>query len=160
MEVPRPSRTCSVSHRGFRPNEPFFSVITEKNGLFVRDDISAERWSGPPDEFIGWWRSTVTHVADNVAQQVSGETMQGLFERLYDMAAVQSGEADSLYILTLLLLRRKLLRYEKEITDEHGSRWLEVYAFHTDTTYQVPVAVPDHGRLEIIQQQLAGLVGR
>ena len=153
MEVPRPSRTCSVSHRDFRPNEPFFSVLTSENGLFVREDIATEHWLGPPEEFFGWWKSTVKHVADNTTQQVSGETLQGLFEHL----TAQPGEADTLYILTLLLLRRKLLRYEKESTDEQGNRLLEVYALHTDMTYQVPVAMPDHERLETIQQQLAAL---
>jgi len=153
VEIPRPSRTCFVSHRDFRPNEPFFSILSDENGLFVRKDIAAEHWQGPPENFFGWWKSTVKHVADTVSQQVSGETLQGLFERL----TAQTGEADTLYILTLLLLRRKLLRYEKEITDEQGNRLLEVYSLHTDRTYQVPVAMPGHERLESIQQQLAAL---
>ena len=153
MEVPRTSRTCAVSRRDFRPNEPFFSVLTDEDGLFVRKDVSPEHWSGPPDVCIGWWQSTVKHVADNAPQQVSGETLQELFERL----TAQPGEADTLYILTLLLLRRKLLRYEREITDEQGNQLLEVFALHTDMLYQVPVAMPNHDRLEAIQQQLAGL---
>jgi hypothetical protein len=79
--------------------------------------------------------------------------LQSLFERLTALP----GEADTLYILTLLLLRRKLLRYEKETADEQGNKLLEVYALHTNMTYQVPVAVPSHERLEEIQQQFAAL---
>jgi hypothetical protein len=150
VEIPRRSRTCAVSHRDFLPNEPFFSVLTGENGQFDRADIAAEHWSGPPQECFSWWKSTVKHVADNAPQQVSGETLQSLFERL----ATQPDEADMFYILTLLLLRRKLLRYEKEVTDEQGNKLLEVYALHTSTTYQVPVAMPNHDRLEEIQQQL------
>ena len=153
IEVPRPSRTCSLSRREFHPNEPFFSVLTGEHESFVRVDIATEHWTGPPQECFGWWKSTVKHVAESTTQQVSGETLQSLFERLSELP----DEADMLYILTLLLLRRKLLRYEKEIADEHGNRVLEVYAFHTDATYQVPVAMPDHDRLEKIQQQLATL---
>jgi len=151
VEIPRPSRTCSVSRRDFSPNESFFSVLIGENGLFVRKDIAAEHWSGPPEEFFGWWKSTAKHVADHTSQQVSGETLQCLFERL----TAQPGEADTLYILTLLLLRRKLLRYERDITDELGNRLLEVYALHSDMTYQIPIAMPGHERLEAIQQQLA-----
>ena len=153
MEIPRPSRTCSISRREFRPNEPFFSVLTEEDDLFTRKDVATEHWSGPPDKCIGWWKSIVKHVTDNVPQHASGETLQNLFERL----TAQPGEMDTLYILTLLLLRRKLLRYEKETADEQGNRLLEVYAMHTDMTYQIPVAMPDHDRLGAIQQQLAGL---
>ena len=153
MEIPRPSRICSISQRDFRPHEPFFSVLTEENGLYVRTDIAAEYWMGPPEEFFGWWKSTVKHVADNISPQISGEDLQSFFERLVALP----GEADTLYILTLLLLRRKLLRYEKEIVDEEGNRILEVYMPHTDRTYPIPVAMPGQKRLEYIQQQIAAL---
>jgi len=138
-------------------------VLTGENSLFVREDIAAEHWIGPPEEFVGWWRSTVKHIADNAPQPVSGETLQSLFEQLVERltveqcTAVQSVETDTLYMLTLLLLRRKLLRYEKEITDEQGSRLLEVSGIHTGITYHIPVAMPSQERLEAIQQQLAAL---
>jgi len=153
VEIPRPSRTCSVSSRDFQPHETFFSVLTGEQNQFVRKDIAAEHWTGPPNEFVGWWKSTVKHVAEQASQHVSSETLQDLFERL----TAQPGEADTLYILTLLLLRRKLLRYERETADEQGNRLLEVYALHTNMMYQVPIAMPDHERLEEIQQQLATL---
>ena len=130
-------------------------MLSGENGHFRRKDIAAEHWTEPPGEIIGWWKSTVKHVAGNASQQVSGETFQELFERL----VAEPSEMDTLYILTLLLLRRKLLRYEKEITDEQGNRLLEVYALHSDTTHQIPVAMPGQERLEAIQQQLATLNG-
>ena len=154
MEIPRPSRTCSISHREFHPNESFFSVLTDEHESFVRTDIATEHWTEPPQECFGWWKSTVKHVAENASQQVSGETLQSFFEKLSELP----DEADTFYVLTLLLLRRKLLRYEKETVDERGNRVLEVYSFHTDLTYQVPVAMPSHERLETIQQQLAILM--
>jgi len=153
VEIPRPSRVCSVSSRDFQPNETLFSVLTGEPGLFVRHDISAEHWTGPPKEFFGWWKSTAKHVAGHGSQQVSGETLHDLFERL----TAQPDEEDTLYILTLLLLRRKLLRYERETVDEQGNRLLEVYALHSNMTYQVPIAMPSHERLEEIQQQLVTL---
>ena len=153
MEIPRPSRSCSLSHRDFLPNEVFFSVLTGEDGQFVRQDIAAEHWNGEPIECFGWWKSTVKHVAENASQQISGETLQNLFERL----TAQPGESDTLYILTLLLLRRKLLRYEKETTDVQGNRLLEVYAIPTGTTYQILAEMPGPERLEAIQQQLAML---
>jgi len=129
-------------------------VLNEEDGLFARKDIAAENWSAPPDECFGWWKSTAKHIAESTPQrQVSGETLQSLFERLNS----QPGDADLLYVLTLLMLRRKLLRYEKEITDEQENRLIEVYSFHTNLTYQVPAAMPNHERLDVIQQQLAAL---
>jgi len=154
VEIPRPARTCSVSQRDFTLNEPFFSVLTGDHSLFVRKDIAAEHWGGPPEEFFGWWKSTAKHISSTIpSQQVSGETLQSLFERLTS----QPGDADMVYILTLLMLRRKLLRYEKESVDEQGNKWIEVYSLHLHQTYHVLTAMPDHERLEVIQQQLAAL---
>ena len=153
MEIPRPSRTCSVSHRDFQPNEPFFSVLTQDAQAFIRKDMIAEHWSGPPQECVGWWQSTVKHVSEHDSQQAAGETLSALFERF----VAQPEEADTLYILTLLLLRRKLLRYEKETVDGQGNKWLEVYALQMDMTYQVPVSMPSHERLEEIQQRITTL---
>ena len=129
-------------------------MLTGEDGLFVRKDIAAEHWTGPPEDFFGWWRSTAKHIAGNPSQQqVSGESLQSLFERLIS----QSSEADTLYILTLLMLRRKLLRYERELTDAEGNRLVEVSSLHTNLTYQIPTAMPNHERLEVIQQTLATL---
>ena len=153
MEVPRPSRSCSISRREFRLNEPFFSVLHSEDGLFIRKDIAVEHWTGPPENTFGWWKSTVKHVGDGISQQVSGETLQGLFDRLLSSPS----EPDTLYILTLLLLRRKILRYEKEIQDEQGNRLLEVYSLQSNLTHQIPVAMPSQERLEEIQQQLSEL---
>ena len=153
VEVPRPSRSCSVSRREFRLNEPFFSVLQGEDGLFIRKDIAAEHWTGPPENIVGWWKSTVKHVGDGTPQPVSGETLQGLFERLL----ASSDEPDTLYILTLLLLRRKMLRYEKETQDDQGNRLLEVYSLQANQTHQIPVAMPSQERLEEIQQRLSGL---
>ena len=153
VEVPRPSRSCSVSRREFRLNEPFFSVLLGEDGLFVRKDIAAEHWTGPPENFTGWWKSTVKHVSEGPSQHGSGETFQSLFDRLI----VQPSEPDTLYILTLLLLRRKILRYEKETQDAQGNRLLEVHALHSNLMHQIPVAMPSQERLEVIQQQLSGL---
>ena len=154
MEIPRPSRTCSVSRRDFRPNEPFFSILFGDDASLVRQDVAAEHWAGPPEKFFGWWKSTAKHVTESPTQrQVTGETLQNFFEQL----AAHPGDTDTLYILTLLLLRRKLLRYEKDIIDEQGNKFLEVYSLQTNRTYHIPVAMPNHGRLEAIQQQLATL---
>ena len=128
-------------------------MLNEDDGSFVRKDIATEHWSVPPETCFGWWKSTAKHIVSSAPQQVASESLQSLFERLI----AQSGEADTLYILTLLMLRRKLLRYEKEITNELGNRLIEVYSLHTNVTYQVPVAMPSHERLEVIQQQLAAL---
>ena len=151
MEIPRPSRICSVSRRDFRPQEPFFSVLSGEEGRFVRQDIAAEHWTGPPDAFAAWWKTTAEHVANDNVPQGTGETLQEFFERL----VVQPGEADTLYILTLLLLRQKVLRYEKETIDEQGNRAMEVYAVQTNMTFHIPIAMPGQERLEVIQRQLA-----
>ena len=152
VEVPRPSRTCSVSRRELRPNELFYSVVSGDCERYIRKDIAADHWTAPPKDCVGWWKSTVKHIRESDVPE-DAETPQSLFARLL----TQPGEPDTLYIVTLLLLRRKQLRYERELTDEQGNRLLEVYSPETNTLYQIPIALPDQDRLEEIQCQLSAL---
>ncbi|MDR0520926.1 MAG: hypothetical protein LBH00_03625 [Planctomycetaceae bacterium] len=153
MDIPRPSRCCSVSHREFLPGETFFSVLTEDGGQFFRQDIAAEHWRQPSQPVFGWWKTAAKQAAaDLPSKQTSNELLFRHFEQL--VRQQNEADAEMLYVLTLLLLRRKWLRYEKETDGGGGNKQIEVYSPQTNLSYQIPAAMPNHDRLEFIQQQL------
>ncbi|MDR0608760.1 MAG: hypothetical protein LBG58_01480 [Planctomycetaceae bacterium] len=154
MEIPRPSRICSVTHRELQPGEVFFSVlIEEKNGV-KRLDIAVENWTGPPSEFLGWWKTRVPDNNDKKIQIAPNDVLLNLFEQL----SLQPENADMRYVLALLLIRRRQFRYEREEENENGQKKLIVYAIKENTTYEIPVAMPDRKRLEEVQKQLSSLI--
>ncbi len=66
--------------------------------------------------------------------------------------------ADSLYVLTLLMLRRRLLRLEETETNDAGQEVFIVYCPKDEQEYQVPVVDPDESRILQIQDELTNLL--
>ncbi|MDR2705499.1 MAG: hypothetical protein LBC02_06945 [Planctomycetaceae bacterium] len=154
MEIPRPSRICSVTNRELQPGEVFFSVLIEEKDNLKRLDISVENWTGPPSEFLGWWKTRVPDNKDKKIQIAPNDVLLNLFEQL----SLQPENADMRYVLALLLIRRRQFRYEREEENENGQKKLIVYAIKENTTYEIPVAMPDRKRLEDVQKQLSSLI--
>ena len=154
MDIPKASRICSVSQRELSPGEIFFSVLTEEKDVVKRLDIAAENWSAPPPEIIGWGKARVPDANDKKAKLAPNDILLNLFEQL----ALQPENADMRYILALLLIRRRLFRYEREDETETGQKTLVVYSIKENATYEIAVAMPDRERLDEVQNHLATLL--
>ncbi|GHT14794.1 hypothetical protein FACS1894170_12070 [Planctomycetales bacterium] len=154
-DVPRPSKTCSVSQREFLPGEEFYSVLTDNDGLVVRADVAAEHWIEPPEHCLAWWKTTA---AENVAKKNIAAPNEALLQ-FFNELSFETDNADVRYVLTLLLLRRRSFRLDKEDTDEAGHKVMFVTSLHDDAVHQVAVAMPNQERLEEIQQLLSERTG-
>ncbi|MGQ9574895.1 MAG: hypothetical protein ACUVUC_06220 [Thermoguttaceae bacterium] len=153
-EIQRFTRHCAATGRELAPGEPFYSVLLVDQGELVRRDYSAAAWQGPPQDAIGWWRSQVPRPEAKRFHWAPNDVMLDFFEQL----ACQPGREDLRYVLALLLLRRRVLRMEREEPDPHGRAVLVAYCPRRETTYKVPVAVPDETRIDQIQDELARLL--
>ncbi|MDR0337702.1 MAG: hypothetical protein LBI18_11485 [Planctomycetaceae bacterium] len=133
----------------------FFSVLIEEKNSLKRLDIAVENWTGPPSEFLGWWKTRVPDNNDKKIQIAPNDVLLNLFEQL----SLQTEKAEIRYVLSLLLIRRRQFRYEREIEDEKGQKKLVVYAIKENMTHEIPVAILDQKKLEEVQKQLSLLVG-
>jgi hypothetical protein len=154
MEVPKAARNCCLTGRELLSGELFFSVLIEENEVFVRRDFASESWKGPPENFIGWWKSTVQNTNEKKIKLAPNEVLLNLFEQI----RTNSGQMDLLYVLSLLLIRRRLFRYDREEQDEYGQKKMFVYAIKENKSFEIPIAMPNLQRLEEIQNQLAELL--
>jgi hypothetical protein len=62
------------------------------------------------------------------------------------------------YVLALLLVRRRVMRLEESQVDAQGGEMIVVYCPRRETTYEVPVVVPEQSRIDKIQEELARLL--
>ena len=76
----------------------------------------------------------------------------------WDELAEQPDRQDMRYVLTLLLIRRRVFRLEEESRDAQGRELLVVYCPRRESTHQVPAVVPDASRIDQIQEELAALL--
>ncbi len=153
-EVQRSSRHCSVTGREFAPGECYYSVLMAEGADLKRVDFAADAWQGPPEDALGWWKS---QVPDRTAARKHWAPNDVMLD-FWDQLAEQPDRQDMLYVLTLLLIRRRVFRLEEENRDAQGRELLVVYCPRREATYQVLVVMPDEPRVEQIQEELAALL--
>jgi hypothetical protein len=153
-EFQRFTRHCAATGRELAPGEDFYSVVTEEGSKIIRKDYSAAAWQGPPKEALGWWRSQVPGPNAKRFHWAPNEVMLHFFEELGDAP----DRADLRYVLALLLLRRRVFRVERQQRGADGREVLVAYCPRRETSYSIPVAVPEPSRVEEIQNELARLL--
>ena len=153
-EVQRCTRHCETSGRELAPGESFYSVLVAEGAELNRHDYSLEVWQGPPKGAVGWWKSQIPDQSARRKHWAPNDVMLHFFDEL----GRQSDKQDMRYVLSLLLVRRRVMRLEENETDEQGRETIVLYCPRRDATYKVPVATPDEARAEAIQEELAKLL--
>jgi hypothetical protein len=153
-EVQHSSRHCSITGREFAPGETYYSAIVAKGAEVIRHDYAADAWPGPPTEAIGWWKSQVPNRAEGKKHWAPNDVML----QFWDELAMQPDKRDMRYVLTLLLVRRRVFRLEEEKLDDQGREVLVVDCPRREATYEVPAVMPEPTRVDQIQEELAALL--
>ncbi|MBN2474119.1 MAG: hypothetical protein JXB62_05905 [Pirellulales bacterium] len=153
-EVQRCTRHCAVTGREFSPGETFYSVLLLEGAETLRNDYSVESWNGPPEGALGWWKSQIPDRNANRMQWAPNDVMLQFFDEL----AEQPDKQDMRYVLSLLLVRRRVMRLEESERDPQGREILVLYCPRRDMTYEIPAVMPGAPQIEQIQQELARLL--
>lgn len=164
FEVQRTSRRCTATDLPLEPGDICYSMLKLQGADVVRRDFSSAAWTEPPPEAFAWWR---TQIPEHTAKKVKLAPNDVLLE-LFDQLADDPAHNDLRYVLTLLLVRRRVFRLEtagdvhRGINEsdaiEQPADALSVYCPKREATFCVPVAMPGDARIDEIQQQLSDLL--
>lgn len=154
FEVQKFTRRCAVTDRELQPGETFYSALIPEGADVVRRDYCVEAWEGPPSDAIGTWKSEVPDPKARKVHWAPSDVMLHYFVQLQETA----DQADTRYVLALLMIRRRILKLETTETNEAGQEELLVYCPRNETEYRVAAVVPSEDRVEAIQQDLAELL--
>jgi hypothetical protein len=152
-EVQSFSRHCHASGREFAPGEWYYSVLVAEGAELKRYDYAVDAWQGPPAGAVGWWKSQVPDKSVHKKHWAPNDVMLNFFDELAD----QPDKQDMRYVLTLLLIRRRVFRLEEE-KQGAGREVLTVYCPRREITYEIPAVMPPPERIEQIQQELTALL--
>jgi hypothetical protein len=154
FDVQRFSRRCAKTDRELGPGELFYSVLRPVGGEVVRSDYSKESWDGPPEDAIGWWQSEVPDPKSKKVHWAPNDVLLHYFLQLTE----QDQNQDTLYVLTLLMVRKRILRLDETEKDDNGNELLHVYCSKNESEHEIKVVTPTPERIEIIQAELAELL--
>jgi hypothetical protein len=112
-EIQKPTGQCAVTGRALAPREPYMALLVEEGDALRRVDVSAEAWETGrrPDNIFCYWKAVAPEPHARKKVFVDDEVLMNLLERLAD--ADQPQRLAFRFVLTLILMRKKLLRYDR-----------------------------------------------
>jgi hypothetical protein len=81
--------------------------------------------------------------------------------QLFDALEADRERSDLRYVLSLLLVRRRVFKFEEAAEKQQSQaagQTLVVHCARRDVTYRVPVAAPDASRIAELQDELSRLL--
>lgn len=117
------SRTgvCASSGRTLEEGEEFYTVIFEDGASFRRVDFSLDAWEGTPEGAFCSFKTRVPVRAKKRKLLVDDELLIDFFLRLeHDQEPVR---LQFRFVLALILMRKRLLRYEDSQVEPEGETW-------------------------------------
>ena len=107
--ITRGEKKCATCERTFDEREKYFSALYDRTDTFERKDYCMACWEGDTAEMFSFWQTEVPAKEEKQKLLVDDDVLLDFFGRL-------EGASDELkvnfrYILSLVLMRKKLLRF-------------------------------------------------
>lgn len=164
---PKASKTCSETGRAFTPGEKFYSILYYDQGELARKDMCVKAWKEfhRPESTLAWWSSRVhspRSTDDRKKTRSPNDALVSLFEELL----FKPEEKRLLYALALLLVRRRVFRFEFENALAQQKRSsgnarqdsIFVYSSRNDACYAVPVVRMTQEEMDDVQKRLVDIL--
>lgn len=109
-DVEQAAGRCTVTGRRLEEGEEFYSALFEDGENFRRCDYSLDSWNGPPEGSYCHFKSRVPIKQKPKKLLVDNELLVSFFLRLGDETELV--RLQFRFVLALILMRKRLLRYE------------------------------------------------
>jgi hypothetical protein len=105
------TRRCAATGRELLPGEPYYSVLLDEAGKLVRKDYSRAAWQGPPPGAFSFWAGRIAPPQGRRRPPIDDDLLADCFQRLEGQT--EPGRLNFRYVLALLLMRRRRLKFEE-----------------------------------------------
>jgi hypothetical protein len=150
------TRRCSISDRELKPGERYFSVLLDEAGKFVRKDYAADAWPGPPLGAFSFWQGRIPTAEMRLQPPVDDDLLMDCFLRLDGQT--EPARVGFRYVLALLLMRRRRLKWEEE-RREGGREVLRLRCARTGARHEVVNPGLSDGDLSAVQDDVFEALG-
>lgn len=154
FDVKRCTRRCATTEREFKPDETIYSVLLPEGSHVVRYDYSQEAWEGAPEGAIGWWIGKMPSADSKKVSWAPNDVMLHFFRQLEG----QEDKVELRYVLSLLMIRRRILREEATNRNDAGEEVITVHCPQDDSQHQVIVRLPAPQQAVQLQEALSQLL--
>jgi hypothetical protein len=121
-EIKKTKGFCYGTQRELEPGEEYFAVLTEnEEGGLERRDFSIEYWSRNRPEVFYFWKSRIPLPEESRKTFIDDEMLLEFYERLDGKNNEE--KINFRYILALILMRKRILKYQNSQTSGGVEIW-------------------------------------
>ena len=117
-EIAGPTRRCAATGRELLPGEAFMASLTLTPDGYCRADYAESAWPGPPHNCVAYWPGKVPASPAAKMPSYPESTLAEWFAQLSTDA--DPAKAHLRYVVALLLMRKKRLKFEDSKPTEAG----------------------------------------
>jgi hypothetical protein len=157
FEIQSPTRVCAETGLELKVGEPFYGVLMDQDGKFLRKDYSLQAWKQPPAGALAYWRGKIPSKNQPQRPVIQDDLLHDCFDHL-----AESGEPHRQafrYVVGLLLMRRKRLKFEDTRRDARGQEWLVVRDSRTGKKVEIADPVLSDDEILQVQDEIARVLG-
>ncbi len=138
-DIAKPDGLCCACRQQFQVEQEFTAAIRQTDDGFARRDLCLDCWAdgarGDESDVIGVWRSRIPTPKEKKKLFVGNDVLMSFFRRLADTD--EPGRITFRYVLTLILMRKKLLIYDGMAVDELGRDVWKMHVRGGDEAHEV-----------------------
>jgi hypothetical protein len=150
------TRRCAATGKELPPGAKVYSVLLEQEGKLVRRDYSSEAWQGPPEGAFSFWAGRVPAQEQGRQVRIDDEMLLECLQRLQGNA--EPGRVNFRYVVALLLMRRKRLKFDQVRTAE-GQEVLHLRCARTGAVYEVVNPRLTEDEMTAVQDEVFRVLG-
>ena len=154
-EIERTLGRCNVPGKVFEEGDEFYTVLLEDGESFRRVDLSVDQWSGPPEGCFCHFKTRVPVKEKRKKLLVDDAMLENLFARLED--ETEPLRVRFRFVLALILMRKRLLRYEQSIRRDGEEVWEMVLTRDKSSHSAVNPGLTDD-QIEGVSEQLSAIL--
>lgn len=155
--VQPPTRVCAATGRALQPGDRVYSALTDEAGGFVRRDYAADAWPGPPAGAVAHWAGRVPATRAAKKPTFNEGLLLDCFHHLGTRP--EADRAAFRYVVALLLMRRKRLKFEDARPGPDGRTVLLLRDATGGGRHEVPDPGLTDAQTETVQAEVFGLLG-
>ncbi|MCK6457151.1 MAG: hypothetical protein L6Q92_11555 [Phycisphaerae bacterium] len=154
-QIHRSQGRCEACGRALEAGAELYSAVLCEKETFLRRDYCADCWGGPPDGALGSFKTRVASKPGKRRVLVDDEVLMSFFLRLEDTE--DSARADFRFVLMLILLRRRLLKYDRTLRRDGAEFWV-VREVGGAATHEVRNPQLDEARITLLTSELNAIL--
>ncbi|MBL7189060.1 MAG: hypothetical protein ISS70_22260 [Phycisphaerae bacterium] len=120
-EINKPLGQCFGSGRKIEYGEEYFGALVVAEEGLQRRDFCAEYWQSEKPDVFCHWKTKLPEPGQKRQLFIDDQMLMAFFERL--ARETDQEKIDFRFVLTLILMRKRLLKYDQSRTEDGKEIW-------------------------------------